>query len=66
MNIQLYAQGRFIPEERTPPPPVTHRIGGSVDNRTGMDNMDHDSNSDPSAVQPAACRYTDSVIQAPK
>jgi hypothetical protein len=47
---------RFTPEERTP---GTHWIGGWVDPRVGLDDVDNrkfltlrDSNSDPSVVQP--------------
>jgi hypothetical protein len=48
--------GLFTPWERAP---GTHLIGGWMGLRTGLD-------SDPSAVQSVASRYTDCAIQAPK
>jgi hypothetical protein len=50
--------------------PGTHWIGGWVDLRAGLDDLDptwpyRDSNSDPSVVQPVASRYTDYAIPAP-
>jgi hypothetical protein len=58
--------GRFIPGERVP---GIHWIGGWVDTRTGLDDVEkrkfltlQDSKSDPSVVQPG--RYTDNAIPA--
>jgi hypothetical protein len=51
--------GRFISGDRAL---STHRIGGWVDPRAGLDDdsLPHrDSNSDPSVVQPVTSRYTD-------
>jgi hypothetical protein len=52
--------------------PGTHWIGGWVNPRTGLDDVERrksypyrDSNSDPSAVQPLASRYIDCTIPAP-
>jgi hypothetical protein len=61
--------GRFTPEERVS---GTHWIGGWVDLRAGLDDLEktkflrpyRDSNSDPSVVQPVASRYTDYAIPA--
>jgi hypothetical protein len=53
----------FTPGERAP---GTHWIGGWVDPRAGLDDVEkrkfltyRDSNSDPSVVQPVSSRYTD-------
>jgi hypothetical protein len=60
---------RFTPRERAPD---THWIGGWVDPRTGLDDLEKrrflpywDSNSDPSVVQPVASHYTDYSITDP-
>jgi hypothetical protein len=60
--------GRFTPGERVPGTP---QIGGLVGPRTDLDNVERrkscpyqDSNSDLSAVQPTASRYTDCTIAA--
>jgi hypothetical protein len=60
--------GRFTPGERVPD---THYIGGWMDPRAGLDDVENgkfltyrDSNSDPSVVQPVATRYTDYTIPA--
>jgi hypothetical protein len=57
---------RFTPGESASD---IHWIGSWVRHRTGMDDVEggkscpyRDSNSDPSAVQPVASRYTDSAI----
>jgi hypothetical protein len=54
---------RFTPREKAP---GTHWIGGWVDPRAGLDNMEkrkflpyRNSNSDLSVVQPVGSRYTD-------
>jgi hypothetical protein len=61
--------GRFTPGEKTPD---THWIGGWVDPRVGLDDLEkrkfwpyRESNSDRSVVQPVASRYTDCGIPAP-
>jgi hypothetical protein len=58
--------GRFTAGERTP---GTHWIGGWVDPRAGLDEVEKRkflySNSEPSIVQPVASRYTDCAIPAP-
>jgi hypothetical protein len=61
--------GRFTPGERAP---STHWVGGYVDPRAGVDNVEKtnsgsywNSNSDPLVVQPVASRYTDYAIPAP-
>jgi hypothetical protein len=43
----------------------THWIGGWVDPRAGLDDVEK-RNSDPSIVQPVASRYTKYTIPAPK
>jgi hypothetical protein len=48
--------GRFTLGERVP---VTHWIGGWMGLITGVDDVDRDSNSDPSAVQSEVSRHTD-------
>jgi hypothetical protein len=60
--------GRFTPGERAP---GAHWIRGWVCHRTGVDDVERrkscpyrDSNSDPSAVQFVASRYTDCAIPA--
>jgi hypothetical protein len=65
---QLHALAALPSGERTP---VTHWIGGWMDPRTGLDDVEksiflthRDSNSDPSAVQSVASRYTDCAISA--
>jgi hypothetical protein len=45
--------------------PNTHWIGGWVGLRNGVDDVDRDSNSDPSVIQLVARRYTDYAIPAP-
>jgi hypothetical protein len=62
--------GRFTPGERAP---STHWIGGWVDLRTGLNDVEkensfphQDSNSDPSAIQPVASHYSDYAILAPQ
>jgi hypothetical protein len=57
--------GRFTPRERAH---STHWIGGWVDSRAGLDDVEKRkvllyrySNSDPSVVQPVASRYTDTL-----
>jgi hypothetical protein len=50
---------RFTPGDRTP---GTHWIGGWVGLRTGVDDVDRDSNSDPSAVLSVVSRYTNCAI----
>jgi hypothetical protein len=59
---------RFTPGERAP---CTHWIGGWVNPRAVLDNVEkrnswphRDTNSDPSVVQPVASRYTDYAILA--
>jgi hypothetical protein len=61
---------RCTPVEKAP---STHWIGGLVDSRAGLNNVQKrkflillDSNSNPSAVQPIASRYTDYTILAPQ
>jgi hypothetical protein len=59
--------GRFTPGERAP---GTHRIGGWVGPRTGLEDVEkildptRTQNSDDSAAQPVACCYTDCAIKA--
>jgi hypothetical protein len=60
--------GRFTPGERAS---STHWIGGWVNPRAGLDDMEKwkflphlDSNTDPSVVQPVISRYTDCAIPA--
>jgi hypothetical protein len=52
---------RFTPGERAP---GTHFIGGWVDPRAGLDDMEKWTPA-PLVVQPAASRYTDWAIPAP-
>jgi hypothetical protein len=61
--------GHFIPEEGSP---GTHWIGGWVDPRAGLDDLEKriflvipGLNSDSSVVQPVASRYTDYTTPAP-
>jgi hypothetical protein len=44
----------------------THWIGGWMGPRAGLDDVDRDSNPDPSIVWPIASRYTDYAIPAPQ
>jgi hypothetical protein len=53
--------GCFTPKERAP---GTHRIGGWVDPRAELDNMEKRKFRPPSVVQPVASHYTDYAIQA--
>jgi hypothetical protein len=63
-------RGRFIADKRLP---GTHWLGSWVDPRTGLDDVERkekscsywDSNSDPTAAQPAASCNTDCAIPAP-
>jgi hypothetical protein len=59
--------GRFTPGERAP---STHWLGGWLDPRAGLDDVEkrklltpRDSNFNPSLVQPVASRYTDYAIE---
>jgi hypothetical protein len=61
--------GPFTPREGAP---GTHWIGGWVDRRANLDDLEkrksrhyRDSNSDPSVIQPVGGRYTDYAIRAP-
>jgi hypothetical protein len=60
--------GRFTSEERAP---GSHWIGGWVDPRAGLDDLENensyphrDLNPSPSVVQPVASRYSDYAIPA--
>jgi hypothetical protein len=53
-------RGRFTPRERAH---GIHWIGGWVDLRAGLENLEK--NSDPSVLQPVASRYTDYAIPVP-
>jgi hypothetical protein len=65
---QLHAHAAFPPEETAP---GLHWLWGWVGFRSGLDDVEkrkilhcRDSNSDPSAAQPVASRYTDCAIPA--
>jgi hypothetical protein len=65
---QFHTQAALPSRERSP---GTHWIGGWVDSRAGLDDMEkwkflphQDSNSDPLVVQPVTSRYTNYAILA--
>jgi hypothetical protein len=69
VSSQLHALGALPPGRKSPQYPLDRRLGGPQ-NRSGIRGGEkfcpyRDSNSDLSAVQPVASRYTDCSIPAP-